>query len=151
MAATWAYTYYHTHRHDDTATKVDHTQHTLTTTEAFTPWAAVNGDDPFRPLPANIPREKHRLSKKACTKPTHQNPFMNVLVGEFRPNPTRPPACTEREYRFVKRDIQTHFDDALTKDANDIYNTTQSQREFFTMPYTTIPNKQGGFAHWLYG
>ena len=31
-----------------------------------------------------------------------------------------------------------------------LFNNKSSQRQFYTLPSTTIPNDQGGFANWLY-
>ena len=33
---------------------------------------------------------------------------------------------------------------------NDIYNNRNSQRQYYTMPNTQIPNDQTSFARWLY-
>ena len=35
-------------------------------------------------------------------------------------------------------------------DIDDIYSKYNSQRQFYTMPNTSIPNKQKEFALWLY-
>jgi len=32
-----------------------------------------------------------------------------------------------------------------------VYETFHSQRQFYTMPSTTIPNSQDEYAKWLYG
>lgn len=83
-----------------------------------------------------------------CIAPTRNNPFMNVLQNEYIDNPTRPPACPVEE---VKDQIEDHFNYNLYKDVGEaIWDRNNSQREWFTMPYTTIPNDQGSFANWLY-
>ena len=82
-----------------------------------------------------------------CTPPTRNNPFMNVLMNEWADNPTRPPAC---EYPGVDQEVEDHFGYDLYKDIDDLFEKNNGQRQFFTMPYTTIPNDQGSFAKWLY-
>lgn len=96
-------------------------------------------DDPNPFIPSEQP---------VCIPPTLNNPFMNVLLNEYVDNPTRPAAC---EYETVKDELESNFHYNLYQDLGDnIWNKNNSQREFFTMPYTTIPNNQGDFARWLY-
>ena len=84
-----------------------------------------------------------------CIPPTLNNPFMNILQNEYIDNPTRPAACGP--YEEVKDAIETNFNYNLYKDIGEsLWDRNNSQRQFFTMPYTTIPNKQGEFANWLY-
>lgn len=83
-----------------------------------------------------------------CIPPTLNNPFMNVLMNEYVDNPTRPPAC---EYEDVHDELESNFHYNLYQDLGDnIWQKNNSQRQFFTMPSTTIPNEQGKFARWLY-
>jgi hypothetical protein len=88
----------------------------------------------------------------ACTPPTDTNPFMNVLLGEYRTNPTRHRACAFRDNREIKDDVERRFAaNSVYHDVGDIYNRSQSQREYYTAANTTIPNKQHELATWLYG
>jgi len=82
-----------------------------------------------------------------CTPPTRNNPFMNVMFNEWSENPNRPAAC---EYDGVSQETENHFNYDLYKDIDDLFEKNNGQRQFFTMPYTTIPNDQGSFAKWLY-
>ena len=82
-----------------------------------------------------------------CTPPTRDNPFMNVLTNEISDSPDRPAAC---EYPGVQEQTEDHFNYDLYKDIDDLWEKNNGQRQFFTMPYTTIPNDQGSFAKWLY-
>ena len=92
---------------------------------------------------------------EVCTPPTDNNPFMNVLVPEYYSNPKRPEACKlEGELpgeQGVEEEANEKFNINLYKDVADIWGKNNSQRQFYTMPNTTIPNKQTEFAHWLYG
>ena len=100
-------------------------------------------DDPTKALKDDSTIIKPPL----CTPPTRNNPFMNVLMNEWADNPTRPPAC---EYPGVEQEVNDHFNYDLYKDIDDLFEKNNGQRQFFTMPYTTIPNDQGSFARWLY-
>jgi len=61
----------------------------------------------------------------------------------------RPPACSSSN-PDVKKKIDEYFDNNLYKDVNDVFGKMNSQRQFYTMPWTTIPNAQDEFAKWLY-
>jgi hypothetical protein len=82
-----------------------------------------------------------------CTPPTRENPFMNITMDEYNSAPDRPAAC---EYPGVDVETNDHFNYDLYKDIDDLWEKNNGQRQFFTMPYTTIPNDQGSFAKWLY-
>jgi len=83
-----------------------------------------------------------------CIPPTRNNPFMNVLQNEYIDNPTRPPAC---DYEEVKDDVERNWNYNLYRDVGEaLWDRNNSQRQWYTMPWTTIPNDQGAFANWLY-
>lgn len=84
-----------------------------------------------------------------CTKPTAQNPYMNVNLTDYTDFPNRPPACNVTNPKVKKKMRQT-FNDAVFRDVDDIYGKKTSDRQFYTMPVTTIPNDQKAFAEWLY-
>lgn len=86
-------------------------------------------------------------SHKLCIKPTKNNPFMNAMNYDSR---YKQPACSSVDDEETQKDIDAFFNDNLFKDVSDIYNKRASQRQFFTMPYTTYPNDGGNFAKWLY-
>ena len=79
------------------------------------------------------------------TGPTGKNPFMNVLLNEIKYNPTRPPAANADPVA-----LDDFFRVQYTSDPTDVFGKTQSQRQFITMPSTTVPNDQGSFRDWLY-
>lgn len=94
------------------------------------------------------------FTNSKCTKPTVENPFMNLLNYEIIDNPTRGEACQVEATLTdpgVKDDIEEKFNINIYKDVSDIFNRNNSQRQFYTMPSTTWPNKQGEFAEWCYG
>lgn len=89
------------------------------------------------------------MLKQNCTKPTLQNPYMNVLLTEYAENPQRPMACDPTDRR-VRNKMGEIFEARLFRDVDDMYSDF-TDRQFYTMPSTTIPNNQNEFANWLYG
>lgn len=94
--------------------------------------------------------EYHEKKKVPCSEPTFNNPFMNVLLTDYRNNPTKNQACNEKIDPTIRNKINRTFNFNLYQDVDDVYGKGNSQRQFFTMPYTTIPNDQETFASWLY-
>lgn len=86
----------------------------------------------------------------AETTPTARNPFMNVLVDELKYNPGRPVAASVRD-PGVKVKLEDFFKTEFFSDPTDVFNRSQSQREFITMPSTSIPNDVDSYQKWLYG
>lgn len=85
--------------------------------------------------------------KQKCEQPTVNNPFMNVLMSDYKYNPKRK-AC--KINRNVEKEMSQKFNHNLYKDIGDVYEKSNSQRQYYTMPSTTIPNDQSSFAKWLY-
>jgi hypothetical protein len=88
-------------------------------------------------------------SPGVVTRPTPANPFMNVLLNEITYNPTRPSAdfATDPNNQALLDDF---FRVQWTSDPTDVFGKTQGQRQFYTMPSTSIPNDQGSYQNWLY-
>jgi len=96
------------------------------------------------------------VEKAVCTQPTLDNPFMNVTMKDYlnvdektQQMVDRPVACDTTDEN-VKRSMDEMFNHNLFKDVNDVFGKMNSQRQFYTMPNTTIPNAQDDFAKWLY-
>nr|QDY51773.1 hypothetical protein 1_158 [Mimiviridae sp. ChoanoV1] len=89
----------------------------------------------------------YKTYNKKCELPTRDNPFMNVLLTDKR---DRKPACKSYNDEKIKNLVEDKFSKGLFKDINSLYNNENSQREFYTTPNTSIPNKQGELANWLY-
>ena len=90
-----------------------------------------------------------QLSKKnKFTQPTKQNPFMNVLMNEYVENPDRPRAS---DISKVHKYVDKYFDENVisTKD-NSSFDTTNSRRQFVTMPNTSIPSDQDELLKFFY-
>ena len=83
------------------------------------------------------------------TLPSARNPFMNVLIDEIKYNPSRAPAQDIND-PLVKAQLDDFFRIQWFSDPTDVFGRAQSQREFYTMPSTSIPNDQGSYQDWLY-
>ena len=83
------------------------------------------------------------------TPPKARNPFMNVLLDEITYNPTRPPADDVSSTKN-KVSLDDMFHIQWFNDPTDVYGKTQGQRQFYTMPSTSVPNDQGSYQNWLY-
>lgn len=83
------------------------------------------------------------------TRPTAANPFMNVMIDEIKYNPTRPAAdfASDPNNQVLLDDF---FRVQWASDPTDVFGRSQSQRQFYTMPSSSIPNDQGSFQNWLY-
>jgi Family of unknown function (DUF5762) len=86
------------------------------------------------------------LEDHACQRPTVDNPFGNFLLTDYD-NPDRPPACP---YDEAKADIQDKFNTNLFRNTSDIYSTMASDRQFYSMPNTSIVNDQEAFMKFCY-
>ena len=84
-----------------------------------------------------------------ATVPSARNPFMNVLIDEIKYNPTRPVALSVLD-PSVKVTLDDFFKTEFYSDPTDVFGRSQSQREFVTMPSTSIPNDQASYQDWLY-
>lgn len=84
-----------------------------------------------------------------CQPPVNGNPFMNVTMADLMDNRTRPAACIATDAK-VDEKINEIFNYNLFRDVDDVFNRNNNQRQFYTMPSTTIPNDQTSFANWLY-
>ena len=83
------------------------------------------------------------------TEPTNRNPFMNVLIDEIKYNPGRGSAISVFD-PTTKVELDDFFRTEFASDPTDVFGKSQSQRQFITMPSTSIPNDQGSFQNWLY-
>lgn len=87
------------------------------------------------------------VDNSICIKPTKDNPYMNPSVFEL--NEENFKACSINDGK-INELIDKYFDDTMFINVDDIYNKTNSKRQFYTVPNTTIPNDQAIFANWLY-
>ena len=95
-------------------------------------------------------------NNKTCVKPTEDNPFMNMTMKDYLNTDKavnivdREPACDANNPE-IKKKIDSNFKNNLYRDVSDVFGKYNSQRQFFTMPYTqVIPDVEGNFKNWLY-
>jgi hypothetical protein len=89
------------------------------------------------------------IGSSGRTIPSDANPFMNVLISEISDNPYRNPAASVQGAR-TRGELDSYFETMFYSDPGDTFGHTQSQRQWITMPSTTIPNDQESFQNWLY-
>jgi hypothetical protein len=82
-----------------------------------------------------------------CVRPTKENPFGNVLLTDYADRPDRPPAC---DYDDVKEEMEYAFNQGLYRNMSDVYDKASSQRQFYSMPSTTIPNDTKKFTDFVF-
>lgn len=87
-------------------------------------------------------------NNKSCKKPTYQNPFMNPDITDFG-NGEHPVACNADD-NDIKYEIAEKFNKNLFRNVDDIFETENSKRQFYTIPNTGVPNNQTEFAEWLW-
>jgi hypothetical protein len=120
-------------------------EHLDTVREGF-----VDTDAPIAESPDVIDRYiPDIIGSSGRTEPTAANPFMNVLMTEYTDNPDRSVAENNQGVR-VRNELDSYFQTMFHSDPGDAFQHTQSQRQFVTMPSTTIPNDQESYQNWLY-
>jgi hypothetical protein len=92
--------------------------------------------------------EDVKKTELTCTNPTKENPFMNFTLADYMKNPDRPSACP---YDKVKNKMREEFRKDIVPDPADLWGQNISDRQFFTMPWTTVVNNQSALGKWLYG
>ena len=122
---------------------------TVVKKEGFQAGAAA----PAVPAAAATPQGIYHVIGSAApasnTLPTARNPFMNVLLDEIKYNPARPVATSVLD-PSVKVTLDDFFRTEFTADPTDVFGRSQSQRQFVTMPSTSIPNDRESYQNWLY-
>lgn len=127
----------------------DALQHEFPSSQFHRVNASGTPNTPTQRLPSELAKEDGSFRK--CTLSTIENPFMNVLVPDIKFHPTKPAACTRREIGTLREQVETNFDARRFQDVGDVWAHAGGQRQFFTMPWTTIPNDSAGdFGQWLY-
>lgn len=94
---------------------------------------------------ARDPRVHSRVSYRA----TRDNPFGNVSLRDLEEFPTRPAARNIRDPEAAGQ-VRRLFAEGVPSDDADVYGSRGSERQFYTMPVTQVPNDQETYAKWLY-
>ena len=88
---------------------------------------------------------------KSIVKIDPNNPVKNILhQNDVDIESDNTPIQNLNQDRALQDKIKESLDHNLYRDESDIFDNCHSQRSFYTMPVTTIPNKQTEFANWLY-
>lgn len=84
----------------------------------------------------------------SCQRPTPDNPFMNVLLGDYKYNPDRPPAC---KYDDVAPEIEAAYAKTVPREVGAL-GPPPGFNNFYTVPDTsTWQAGREEFARALYG
>jgi hypothetical protein len=103
----------------------------------------------FKDPPFYNREQSTQYEKASCRRPTVNNPFMNPLLIDFNDGET-PVACNADD-ADINEEIKDKYNKNLYRNVDDLFETENSQRQFFTIPDTRLPNQQKEFAMWLYG
>ena len=86
---------------------------------------------------------------EGCKIPTLTNPFMNPTFEDFENGDLRK-ACNSYDNSVIRSMEDEYFNVGLYRDSTDVFNKSNSQREFYTMPVNSIINDTVKFAEWCY-
>lgn len=81
--------------------------------------------------------------RSQVTMPTLDNPMANVLLSDYVDNPERPSAAW---YPSVRTEVQQQW-----SKIHPFERLRDAERNFYSVPVTTIPNDQTGFAEARFG
>jgi hypothetical protein len=123
---------------------------------AFTCFVFYNQKDNLELYFNSIPNSEDNIIEKNNyeinnnnIKPSVENPFMNINLITDNKDKEAPLQSWNNDK--LQKEIEDKFGYNLYRDVGDLYGKNNSQREFYTMPSTTIPNNQTSFAKWCYG
>lgn len=103
----------------------------------------------FLSISNNLQKVITKNNTNQCTRPTLNNPFMNFTVADQILNPNKQIACPINDKNIRLEEI-TQFRANTVLDPTDLYGKLISDRNFYTMPSTTVTNDQNGFAKFLF-
>jgi hypothetical protein len=92
---------------------------------------------------------KDPFTNEVCHRPSAENPFMNILISDYKTNPKRVKACNINKGN-IKKEAQQYFNQNLYRDVGDIFHKNASDRNWYTTASTTIPNDDQSFKDYLY-
>ena len=112
-----------------------------------------NSKEGLENLDIKINKEEfEELLNEEFTMPTKKNPFMNVLMNEYKDNPKRKSAApVYNEEVLDEATKKSKIDDRLYKNLGDNLTFQNSLRNFYSTANTSIPNNQKEFAEFCYG
>ncbi|AYV80227.1 MAG: hypothetical protein Gaeavirus18_4 [Gaeavirus sp.] len=84
-----------------------------------------------------------------CRKPTADNPFANIVFTDYLDAGNLAEPCNV-DARDTQINMQNLYNSTIYRNIEDVFERENSQRTFYTVPITTVPNRQTEFANWLY-
>lgn len=87
--------------------------------------------------------------KNNCRRPTRENPYMNTTLLDYN-NPDAPPAACNVDDDQINDEMRVNFSENLFQDLNNMWERENSQRQFYTIPNTSVPNNQEEFSRWCW-
>lgn len=86
------------------------------------------------------------INNNFCIKPTKENPFMNPNIIDKN---NKYKSCPIDNKNVINA-INSNLEENIFRETDDIYNKSTINRQFYTVPSTTIPNDREIFTEWLY-
>ncbi len=86
------------------------------------------------------------INNEKCVKPTQDNPFMNPSLIGYN---NKYDSCSI-ENQKIKENIDYYFNSNVFRETDDLYDKSLLDRQFYTVPSTTIPNNREKLTSWLY-
>ena len=96
---------------------------------------------------ANINTMIEEINDDVFRKPDTDNPMMNMNIFDLYDNKMAIPTYNNPG---VNKVVEDKLSDGLFQDSSDLFNTRNSQRQWYTMPNTESMNKQTEFAKWCH-
>jgi hypothetical protein len=88
------------------------------------------------------------IDNKRCVKPSKNNPFMNPDFINMKFDDDLK-ACSI-DNKKIQDDIQKYFYMNVFREIDDIYDKSLFDRQFYTVPSSTIPDERDKLTDWLY-
>jgi hypothetical protein len=89
------------------------------------------------------------INNKKCVKPTSSNPFMNPNMLTIKAGNENYQACSIENVK-INESMNEFFYDNVFRETDDLYDKSSLDRQFYTVPSTTFPNKREKLGEWLY-
>lgn len=88
------------------------------------------------------------VDNRKCYKPSLHNPFMNPNITHIREDSDIKNCPIENS--GIRDSMKTNFYSNVFRETDDIYDKSLLERQFYTMPSTSIPNEREKLGDWLY-
>lgn len=89
------------------------------------------------------------VDNKKCVKPSKDNPFMNPNILNIKMGEEQYQACSI-EKPHINEGMKKYFYTNILRETDDIYDKSLLERQFYTVPSTSIPNEREKLGDWLY-